>query len=69
MDLAHLRAPTDDELIRRHDAVAAEEVGERRRSTSTSCARVAEQELQEMMRRVLGLLPSIGILVVATSSP
>jgi hypothetical protein len=32
-------------------------------------ARVAEQELQEMMRWVLGLLPIIGILGVATSSP
>ena len=28
MDLAQLRALTDDELIRRHDAVAAEDVGD-----------------------------------------
>jgi hypothetical protein len=73
VDLALLSALTDDELIRRHDAIAAEDVGDAaHRSTvylDELSARVAEQELQEMMRRVLGLLPIIGILVVARSSP
>jgi hypothetical protein len=47
--LAQLRTLTDDELIRRHDAVAAEDVGDAhtgRRSIPTSCARVVEQEIQ-----------------------
>ncbi|WP_445150717.1 hypothetical protein [Baekduia sp. Peel2402] len=70
MDVAHLRALTDDELIRRHDAVAAEDVGDAtHRSTvyfDELRARVAEQEIEEMMRRIRGLLAIIGLLLVAT---
>jgi hypothetical protein len=70
VDLAQLRALTDDELIRRHDAVAAEDVGDAAHRSTVYLdelrARVAEQEIQELMRRVLGLLAIIGVLLVAT---
>ena len=70
MDVAQLRALTDEELIRRHDAVAAAEAGDAvHRSTvylDELHARVAELEIEKMMRRLVGLLSIIGLLLVAT---
>jgi hypothetical protein len=70
VDLAQLRALTDDELILRHDAVAAEEAGDAvHRSTvylDELRARVAEQQIEKMIRRLVGLLIIIGLLLVAT---
>lgn len=70
MDVAQLLALTDDELIRRHDALAAEDVGDAaHRSTvyfDELRARVAEREIEKLMRRVIGLLVIIGLLLVAT---
>jgi hypothetical protein len=70
VDVAQLRALTDDELIRRHDAVAAEEGGDAvHRSTvylDELRARVAELEIEKRMRRLVGLLIIIGLLLVAT---
>jgi hypothetical protein len=70
VDVAQLRALTDDELIRRHDAVAAEETGDAvHRSTvylDEVHARVAELEIEKMMRRLVGLLIISGVLLVTT---
>jgi hypothetical protein len=70
VEVAQLRALTDDELIRRHDAVAAEEAGDAvHRSTlylDELHARVAELEIENMLRRLVGLLIVIGLLLVAT---
>jgi hypothetical protein len=68
--VAQLRALTDDELIRRHDAVAAEEAGNAvHRSTvylDELRARMVEQQIEKMMRRLVGLLIIVGLLLVAT---
>jgi hypothetical protein len=70
VDVAQLRALTDDELIRRHDAVAADEAGDAiHRSTvylDELRARVTELEIEKMMRRLVGALIVIGLLLVAT---
>jgi hypothetical protein len=70
VDVAQLRALTDDELIRRHDAVAAEEAGDAVHQSTVYLdelhARVAELEIEKMMRRLVGLLIITGLVLVAT---
>lgn len=69
MDVAALRALSDDELIRRHDAIAAEQ----RDATATRStvyldelrARVAEQQARAILRTLYAILLLTGVVLVA----
>jgi hypothetical protein len=69
VDVAALRALTDDELLRRHDAVAAEEGDGAARSTvylDELRARIAEQQAETLLRRLYIIILMTGILLVIT---
>jgi hypothetical protein len=64
VDVAGLRALTDDELIRRHDAPVAQGGDAGARSTiylDELRARVAEQQVEAVMRRLLAILVVTGL--------
>jgi hypothetical protein len=68
VDVAGLRALTDDELIRRHDAAVAQGGDVGARSTiylDELRARVADHSVEAVMRRLLAILVVTGVTVVA----
>jgi hypothetical protein len=68
VDIAGLRALTDDELIRRHDAAVAQGGDAGARSTiylDELRARVAEQQVEAVMRRLVAILVVTGLALVA----
>lgn len=68
MDVAGLRALTEDELIRRHDAAVAQGGDAGARSTiyfDELRARVADHQVEAVMRWLVAILVVTGLALVA----
>jgi hypothetical protein len=68
VDVAGLRALTDEELIRRHDAAVAQGGDAGARSTiylDELHSRVAELQIEAVMRRLLAILVVTALALVA----